>query len=229
MKLITALSHIFFPHICPGCGTDVLDKKAVICVRCLYRLPFTNFNVYANNLTEKIFWGRLPVVNASSLCYFSKGSLTRQLMHQLKYKGNKKIGYYLGKMIGASLRTSERFNTIDALVPLPLFPAKERKRGYNQAAVLCEGMAEVMLLPVLKEAVKRVSFTDTQTRKNRIERWQNMEGRFELTGRPAINNLHVLLVDDIITTGATLEACGHELLQAEGTRLSIATLACSIN
>lgn len=223
------LLSLFFPHTCAGCGTDVLDEDAVICGRCLHDLPLTNFNVYANNLAEKSLWGRLPVVNVSSLCYFSKDSLIRQLMHQLKYKGHKQAGYFLGRMMGSALRAADRFHDIDALVPLPLFPAKEKKRGYNQSAILCEGMAEVMLLPVLKGIVKRSSFTDTQTKKGRMERWLNMEGRFELTDSASIKGRHVLLVDDIITTGATLEACGLELLKAENTRLSIATLACAVN
>jgi ComF family protein len=150
-------------------------------------------------------------------------------MHELKYKSNKEVGYFLGKMMGTSLRASNRFDAIEALVPLPLYPIKEKKRGYNQATILCEGMAEIMGLPVWKNVVKRLSFTDTQTKKSRLERWQNMEGRFELSDPARVNNRHLLLVDDVITTGATLEACGNELLRGEGVKLSIATLACAVN
>ena len=125
-------------------------------------------------------------------------------------------------------RFFDRFRDIDALVPLPLFAARQKKRGYNQSAVLCDGMAGIMMLPVINNAVIRLSATETQTRKNRIERWQNMEGKFELVNAAGINGKHILLVDDVITTGATLEACGHELLKAEGVQLSIATLAYTV-
>ena len=129
--------------------------------------------------------------------------------------------------MGHALAASSRFSSIDALIPLPLFAAKERKRGYNQAAVLCEGIAEVLQKPVLKTVVKRISYTDSQTRKNRVERWQNMEGRFQLEEPNAIEGKHVLLVDDVITTGATLEACGREIMEAKNVQLSIATLCFS--
>ncbi|HYK55213.1 MAG TPA: phosphoribosyltransferase family protein, partial [Flavisolibacter sp.] len=125
------------------------------------------------------------------------------------------------------LAASNRFSHVDALIPLPLFPAKERKRGYNQATVLCEGMAATLQKPILKDVVQRVSYTDSQTKKNRVERWQNMEGRFELTHPGLVEGKHVLLVDDVITTGATLEACGREILQATNVQLSIATLCFS--
>jgi ComF family protein len=151
----------------------------------------------------------------------------QHLMHQLKYRGNKELGVYLGRLMGYALEATNRFRYVDALVPLPLFPSKERKRGYNQAAVLCEGMAEAMGKPVLKDVVVRTAHTETQTRKNRIERWLNMEGRFELAKPQAIEGKHVLLVDDVMTTGATLEACGAVLLQGQNVQLSVATLCFS--
>jgi len=129
--------------------------------------------------------------------------------------------------MGDSLRNAD-WSFIDALVPLPLFPEKEKQRGYNQATVLCEGIAEKLHLPVLPDAVTRPAFTETQTRKNRIERWQNIEGRFLLSKPELIRHKHILLVDDVLTTGATLEACGAELLKAENTSLSIATLSFSV-
>lgn len=226
--ILNDLLHIFFPHICVGCGTDILDKDAMLCIRCLDRISFANFNRYEDNLTEKNFWGRIPVVSAGSLCYFTKDSLIRRLMHQLKYRGNKDLGHFLGRMMGASLAASNRFNNIDTLIPLPLFPSKEKRRGYNQSTILCEGIAEVLQLPILRDVIKRVSFTDTQTKKSRIERWENMDGRFELKEPDMISGRHILLVDDIITTGATLEACGQQLLKAEGVTLSIATLAYTV-
>jgi ComF family protein len=151
----------------------------------------------------------------------------QHLMHGLKYKGNKELGLYLGRLIGHALENTNRFRYVDALIPLPLFPSKERKRGYNQATILCEGMAEVLAKPILNNVIIRTTHTDSQTQKNRVQRWANMEGRFELVNAEAINGKHILLVDDVITTGATLEACGAELMEAGNIQLSLATLCFS--
>lgn len=215
--------HLFFPHVCTGCGTDILNKDAALCMRCVEALPETQFEIHANNPAEKTFWGRLPLAAASAQFYFTKESLIQHLMHQLKYKGNREVGLQLGRIMGEQLKKSGRFS-VNALIPLPLFPAKERRRGYNQATVLCEGMAEVLQVPVLDKVITRPQHTETQTKKGRIERWKNMEGKFVLANPAAIENKHILLVDDVITTGATLEACGNELLQASNVKLSIATL-----
>jgi ComF family protein len=174
-----------------------------------------------------MFWGRAPLTYAAAQYYFTKESLMQRLMHSFKYKNNKELGFYLGQLMGQALSESNRFTNIDALIPLPLFASKERKRGYNQATVLCDGIAEVLKKPVLKNVVVRTHHTETQTKKNRIERWQNMEGRFELVNTKAIAGKHLLLVDDVVTTGATLEACSRELFLAPDIRLSIATLCFS--
>lgn len=219
------LMHLFFPQVCAGCGTDISGAGTTLCFSCLHRLPLTRFGNWEGNPVEKSFWGRIPVEQATSLCHFTPGSLIQQLLHGLKYKGDRDTGLFLGGMMGRSLQSSGRFETLEALVPLPLFSARERRRGYNQATVLCEGIAAATGLPVLDRAVRRVTATDSQTHKNRIERWLNMEGRFELTNPAEVQSKHLLLVDDVITTGATLEACGRSLLSAAGVRLSIATLA----
>lgn len=222
-----AVLHLLFPHICESCGTDVVQHDHFLCLRCHASLPKTEFHLFPNNPIENIFRGRLPVSNATAQYYFSKHSGMQHLMHQLKYRGNKELGIYLGRLMGHALLETNRFDSVDALLPLPLFPDKEKKRGYNQATVLCEGMAEVLEKPVIRDAVIRTAHTDSQTKKNRIQRWQNMEGRFELVKPEAIAGKHVLLVDDVVTTGATLEACGAELLEAEDVQLSLATLCYS--
>jgi ComF family protein len=150
-------------------------------------------------------------------------------MHQFKYKGNKEVGIFLGKLMGWAMAESDRFTNVDVLIPLPLHKSKEHKRGYNQAAVLCEGVSSVLNKPVWKDVVIRPEQTETQTKKRRIERWQNMEGKFELVNSFAIENKHVLLIDDVVTTGATLEACGSELLKAKNVQLSVATLCFSFH
>lgn len=215
--------HLLFPHICAGCGSDILQEESVLCMRCIDAMPETNFELHPNNPVEKIFWGRLPLAGATAQFYFTKESLMQHLMHKFKYKGNKELGMQLGKIMGEQIKKSARFEA-DALVPLPLFAPKEKRRGYNQAAILCQGMAEAMNLPVLDKIISRPQHTETQTKKGRIERWKNMEGKFILSDADAIKNMHLLLVDDVVTTGATLEACGNELLEAENIRLSIATL-----
>jgi ComF family protein len=216
--------HVIFPHVCDGCGSDLLNVESRLCIRCFASLPETNFEEHSNNPVEKIFWGRLPIVEATAQFYFTKESLMQRLMHQFKYKGNKDLGLQLGTMMGNSLKSSKRFKDIDALVPLPLFPSKERKRGYNQATILCEGITEMFHRPILKNVITRPQHTETQTKKGRIERWKNIEGKFQLLDTAAIQNKHLLLIDDVITTGATLEACANELLKTGNVKLSIATL-----
>ncbi|HTM93356.1 MAG TPA: phosphoribosyltransferase family protein [Flavisolibacter sp.] len=224
-----ALLHLAFPHVCEGCGTDNLQAEHLLCLRCLSSLPSTNFHMYANNPIEKIFWGRIPVTSATSQYYFTKESMMQHLMHQFKYKGNKEVGTYLGKLMGWTLVESNRFSFVDALIPLPLHKSREHKRGYNQATILCEGISSILNKPVLKNVVIRREQTETQTKKGRIQRWQNMAGRFELTNPQAIKDRQVLLVDDVVTTGATLEACGQEILKAENVQLNIATLCFSFH
>jgi ComF family protein len=224
-----SLLHLAFPHICQGCGTDVIDTKHQLCIRCLAAMPRTDFQKYSENPIERIFWGRLTLETATAQYYFTKESGMQHLMHQFKYRGNKELGLYLGQLMGQALFESNRFSAVDALVPLPLYGSKERSRGFNQALVLCQGMAQVWTKPILPDVVIRKAATESQTRKNRIERWQNMEGRFEVINAAALENKHILLVDDVLTTGATLEACGRELCAVPGTTLSIATLCFASN
>jgi ComF family protein len=181
--------------------------------------------MHAGNPVEKIFWGRLALTAAMSEFYFTKGTLIQTLIHEFKYKGNIDAGMYLGAKMGNSLLSNNRFAKIDALIPLPLFADKEFKRGYNQATIICNGISETTNIPVLKNNVVRKRFTETQTKKQRTERWENVATSFEIKNPKELKNKYVLLVDDVVTTGATLEACGAEILKVEGTRLSIATLA----
>jgi ComF family protein len=215
--------HFLYPKICSGCGSDLLNEETVLCMHCIADLPETKFEHHGGNPVEKLFRGRLQLAHATAQYYFTKESLMQRLMHLFKYKGNKELGIQLGRMMGNSLRESGRFN-IDALIPLPLFPEKERRRGYNQATLLCEGIRESMHVPVLSHVVSRPQHTESQTRKGRIERWKNIEGKFELVDAASICNKHLLLIDDVITTGATLEACGAVLLSAGNVQLSLATL-----
>src|SRR5687768_11084415 len=175
MQLWTALResvlHLAFPHVCSACGSDLLQPDCKLCLHCLDELPQTNFHMHGNNPIEKVFWGRLPVTHATAQYYFTQGSIMQRLMHQFKYRGDQDLGYYLGRLMGYQLSESNRFLYTDALVPLPLFPSKERKRGFNQAAVMCEGIASVLQKPVLKNIVSRTMATESQTKKSRVDRW----------------------------------------------------------
>ncbi len=217
--------HLFYPHICTGCGSDLLKEHELLCIHCNNDLPHTHFADYANNPIEKIFNGRINISAAHSEYYFSKGQLMQHLIHEFKYNGNKEIGMYLGEKMGSTLLQSARFKNIDAIIPLPMFKEKECKRGYNQAAVIADGIANTMKIPCLNDTVRRKHSTETQTKKHRAERWKNAEGSFTITDQSKINGRHVMLVDDVITTGATLEACGKLILETPNTILSIVTLA----
>jgi ComF family protein len=227
-NILSDLRHLFYPHICSGCGSDILSEDNLLCAKCFLNLPVTLYAQYKNNPIEKIFWGRIPVTAAHAEFYFAKESLIQHLIHQLKYKGNKEVGIFLGEMMGRTLLNSNRFNNINGLIPLPMFPDKERKRGYNQAAIICNGMSAVMNVPVLNNILIRRRLTETQTKKHRIERWENVEDSFAVKNESLVKGKHLLLIDDVITTGATLEASGNCLLKIPGVQLSIATLTTAV-
>jgi ComF family protein len=219
------LMHFFFPHICAGCGSDLILPDQTVCIQCHTSIPETGFSVITGNPIEKIFYGRLPVVAATSCYFFTKDTALQNLIHALKYKGRQEVGIQLGRWMGIQLKESARFNTIDLLVPMPLFKDRERKRGYNQAALLCQGIAEITGIPVETNWIGRLKATATQTRKGRNERWENVQDSFRVLDSEKLQGKHILLVDDVITTGATLEACGSCITSIAQTRLSIATLA----
>jgi ComF family protein len=226
-SLFSDALHLFFPHTCMGCGTDLINTENILCFRCVANLPHTNFEKLPGNPIEHIFRGRVHIEAASSQFYFSKGHLVQFLIHQLKYKGNKEAGKYLGAVMGKALLQSGRFTNADYLIPLPLYADKEFKRGYNQAEVICNGMSTAMNIPVYAKNVIRKRYTDTQTKKNRTDRWENVEGSFSILHPEKLHGNHIILVDDVITTGATLEACAQCLLTIPAIKISIAALATS--
>lgn len=217
--------HLFFPHHCLGCGSDLLPESSLLCLHCISRLPHTGYERLENNPVENIFRGRVVLKAATSQFYFSKGQLVQQLIHQLKYKGNKEAGEWMGVLMGRSLLQSSRFTNIDYIIPLPLYADKEFKRGFNQAEILSNGISQAMGIPVLTKNVIRRRHTDTQTKKHRAERWENVEGSFAVKKPATLQGKNILLVDDVITTGATLEACTQCLLEVPGIQVSLATVA----
>jgi len=216
---------LYFPKNCPACGRPLRLFGANICGRCSQNLPETHFFEAPNNPIEKIFYGRLPISAGAAAWYFHKNSALQALLFQLKYKSNKDVGLFIGKQMGALLAASERFASIDALIPVPLHPQAHSKRGFNQAALICEGIGQVWHKPVLTGAIARTKHTSTQTKQTRAERWDNMEDAFTIKDPTSINGKHLLIIDDVITTGATIEACGKTLLTIKDVRVSVAAAA----
>ena len=216
---------LYFPKNCPACGRPLRLFGANICGRCSQNLPETHFFESPGNPIEKIFYGRLPIHAGAAAWYFHKNSALQALLFQLKYKSNEDIGLFIGKQMGALLAGSERFATIDALVPVPLHPQALSKRGFNQAGHICEGISQVWHKPVLMGAIARTKHTNTQTKQTRAVRWENMENAFTIKDPTSMTGKHLLLIDDVITTGATIEACGKTLLSVKDVKLSVAAAA----
>lgn len=218
------LSGLIFPAPCLGCGAWITGKQTIICNPCCCTLPLTGFIHQPGNPVEKIFYGRVPLQAAASVFYFTKHTLMQQLLFSLKYRGRSEAGLLLGRLMGEAIAGCDRFPPADLLLPLPLHPKKEKQRGYNQAALLCAGISTVTHIPVCSQVLLRRQFTDTQTKQDRLHRWQNMAQVFAISDPAQLKNKQVLLVDDVVTTGATLEASAALLVDA-GCRVSVLTAA----
>lgn len=228
LKQITGdVISLFYPRVCLACGNILYRKEDVLCFSCLYHLPKTNFHFEEDNPVARQFWGKINFRSASSCYYFTKGSKVQHLIHQFKYKGYKEIGAYIGKLYGPELIKSPQFN-FTAVIPVPLHPRKLAKRGYNQAEWFARGLAESTGTELDTTTLIRAYASETQTRKSRFSRWENVKEifRIEDVGRQA--GKHVLLVDDVITTGSTLEAAGHCLMKIPGIIISVASIACAV-
>lgn len=220
---------LLFPHVCVSCGKSLYKNEESICTYCAYYLPRTNFHLDSNNPVAKIFWGRVAIYSAAAYYGFNKGGKVQHLIHQLKYKGQKHIGSTVGSLYGLELKYCEDFNTVDVVVPVPLHPKRQKKRGYNQSDSFAQGLAESMQVAVDLKTLYRALESETQTKKSRFLRWQNVESLFQLHNPGVLEGKHILLVDDVITTGATLEACAHTLLQVPGVKVSVVTIAYAAN
>lgn len=216
---------LLFPELCTACGESLVAGEHLMCTDCLYNLPFTHFHLQPDNIVARQFWGKIPVEGAYALYYFNKGGKIQNLMHQFKYKGVQQIGNLLGNIAGGQLVNNEILKSADLIIPVPLHKNRLRKRGYNQSACFAEGLAEKLNIPVEMNNLVRINATETQTHKSRFARFENMKEVFAVINPERLINKHVLLVDDVVTTGSTLEACGVELLKIEGLKLSIATIA----
>ena len=221
--------HLFYPHICMHCGSEELSPETVLCETCEKNLPYTEFLAIENNKVEKIFWGRVPIQKAGASLFFTKDSIVQALVFALKYKQIKKAGRLLGNIIGQDIINSQRFNNINCMIPIPLSKNKQRKRGYNQALVICEGIQEKLPhIPIVPVLLKQKS-SKSQTQQNRIERNHLSERPFMLVNPNALTHKNILIVDDVITTGATMEAAAIYLWsEAQPKSISIVAAAYTI-
>lgn len=218
--------NLLFPKQCAGCGEILMAGEQVLCLKCCAALPKTNFHLLGQNPVRAKFKGRLSVPRACSFLYFTKDGHTQQLLHQFKYRGRKDVGEFLSQLFAEDLQAHQWFQQIDLIVPIPIHTKKQRLRGYNQAAVMALGLAKVSGLPLVdKTALVKINHTASQTRKSRLERLRNVQDVFQLRNRQEFQGKHLLLVDDVLTTGATLEACASELFKAKPASISLATLA----
>lgn len=220
------LFNIFFPNTCTGCGNSLSQNEKSICLTCLEKLPQTHYHKTAENPIVQKFWGRVPLEFAAAFYFQNKNNITQRLIHQLKYKGKKAIGNELGEIIGYQLQQENTlFPKIDAIIPLPLHPAKEQKRGYNQCQFIADGIAAKLNIPVYNDAVARVVANVSQTQKDKFGRWENVAGIFTVTKPEKIKSKQLLLIDDVVTTGSTIESCATAILSIPDTKLSVLTLA----
>ena len=219
---------LIFPRLCPACREPLARGEAHLCTSCRAELPYTDFHRLppAANPLGRRFWGKLPVRHALSYLQFVRHGRVQHLLYELKYGGQRGLGTALGRLYGAELAAAGLAAEFDLVVPVPLHPRKLAQRGYNQAAVFAEGLAVGLAMPWVP-ALRRTAHTATQTKKNRAQRWENVATVFETADVKAVAGRHVLLVDDVLTTGATLEACGAALLAAGAREISIATIACA--
>ena len=219
------LINLLFPDLCNGCGNLLYRGEKNICTKCLYDLPYTDFHLYEDNLVAKQLWGRMPVNAAMAMLYFKKGTKVQNLIHSLKYKGKTEVGLTLGKLLANRLLKSEMYADIDLVIPVPLHEKKLRQRGYNQSEYIATGLAEGLGVAVSTKNLTRNKSTESQTKKARYTRYENMQDVFSVKNETDLLNKHILLVDDVITTGATLEACGNVLINNGIKKLSIAAVA----
>lgn len=225
VKPVLSLADLFYPRLCLACQKKLVSVETSICIHCNYNLTPTDYHRTNPNPVLERFWGRVDLEHATTAYSFNKGGLLQQLIHQLKYENKPEIGLELGKMYGSLLKDTAPYNTVDYIIPVPLHPKKKHLRGYNQAAMIAKGLAVSMEKKWSSDYLIRTDNTETQTKKSRLDRFANVENAFGIGDKNAIAGKHLLLVDDVITTGATLEACAQTLLQVDNVKISVVAIA----
>ncbi len=220
---VEGLISLFFPRLCQACGSGLATGERVVCTSCLYHLPRIRTRNGQDNAVARHFWGKVRVGAAAAFLQFNKGKRVQRLVYNLKYRKRKDIGVFIGHLFGTELCRLDGFQRVDAIIPVPLHPARQRSRGFNQSVCFADGMSRALGVPVDNQLLCRNRPTESQTRKHRFERWQNVHDVFTPLKRPA--NRHFLVVDDVITTGSTTAACAEALLSLPGARVSVAAMA----
>lgn len=225
MQLLTAIFNLFFPDVCLNCKLQLNKNESLICTQCRHDFPKTNFTNISENFIEKKFYGRVPLHAATSLFYYHKDGKVQQIIHQLKYKNQQEIGTLFGNWLGEDILHSKRFNNIDFIIPVPLHSKKMKTRGYNQLTKFGKALSEKLNSELIEDKLIKIESTETQTHKGRVERWKNTQHLFNLSDIYFFEDKHVLLIDDVVTTGATIESCANQLLKTKNIKISIAVMA----
>jgi len=225
--IFSSIIGLFYPDYCQGCGRPLLSGEKYICVDCLTDLPYTYFNNSRKNIVSELLWGRVnKLEKAYSMCYYTKSSQLQNLLQNLKYNNKPEVGQELGIYLAHELENVE-FTDFDVIIPVPLHPKKMKIRGYNQSEKIAQGINILINKPIDTKSVIRSVFTNTQTKKDKVERWENVKDIFEVKHANNLENKHVLLIDDVITTGATIEALANKIEEVPGVKISVASIAVS--
>jgi len=225
-RLVSEVLDLVYPQTCAACVASKPVRGGIFCIDCLVELPETNFHNITGNPFEMHFWGRVPISAGAAFLFFVPDGRTQTLLYNIKYRGRSEFAEIIGAFYGDRLSSSERFQNIDIVIPVPLHRKKERLRGFNQSAEFGKGLAPALMSKFMPHGLTRTRFTATQTKKTRAERVANLQAAFTVTDANVLKGKHILLVDDVLTTGATLEACAQACLTIEGVRVSMATIAC---
>lgn len=226
MNILSDIRDFFFPRICVCCGKLLFSQEEGLCVSCMSSLPLTGIRNTPENEMERLFWGIFPIERATSLYYYARGGSVSKILHGMKYYGRKRLCGQMGRVIATELSNTGFFDGIDCIIPVPLHKSRLRDRGYNQSEMLAKGISELTSIPVITDALVRTHNNATQTHKSASERWENAEGLFKITRNAySLHSKHLLLVDDVLTTGATISSCIDALKTVESVKISIVTLA----
>lgn len=217
--------NLLYPAACHICEAELLKHEELICTSCLHDLPVTKYHLDNENPVKKVFYGRVKIEKATALLHFRKKSGVQHLIHDLKYRGHQEIGAYLGRWLGEEIRSLSEYKDIDAVIPVPLHKTRLKERGYNQVEGFGKELAQALNAEYIDDVLLKINSIQTQTLKDRISRWGKIEETLEITNFNKIEGKHILLADDLVTTGATLEACAHKLFEVPGIRISVATMA----
>lgn len=226
--ILNHLFELFFPRLCICCEDRLIDSEKFICLNCLYKLPTTNHLQSSDNKLEVFFAGRFPFARIASFAYFTKGGSIQKIVHEIKYKNNPQLAIYIGEICGREITKSNYFGDVDLIVPIPLHKNRLKTRGYNQALMLANGISNKTNIPVDSENLIRIIDNPSQTKNSRFERWKNTEGIFGIKDKNQFQGKHILLIDDVVTTGSTLEVCAKLIIACPEARISIFTVGFAV-